>query len=67
MAAVGAKDTHAATAAFNAMYELILDMDALVGTDAGFLLGSWLEAAGRKSPLATKNLLEDTDGLRRPP
>ena len=24
-------------------------------------------AAGRKSPLATKNLLEDTDGLRRPP
>ena len=25
------------------------------------------EASGRKSPLATKNLLEDTDGLRRPP
>ena len=24
-------------------------------------------ASGRKSPLATKNLLEDTDGLRRPP
>ena len=23
-------------------------------------------ASGRKSPLATKNLLEDTDGLRRP-
>ena len=23
--------------------------------------------ASRKSPLATKNLLEDTDGLRRPP
>ena len=26
-----------------------------------------LVQAGRKSPLATKNLLEDTDGLRRPP
>ena len=25
------------------------------------------QASGRKSPLATKNLLEDTDGLRRPP
>ena len=25
------------------------------------------QTAGRKSPLATKNLLEDTDGLRRPP
>ena len=24
-------------------------------------------ASGRKSPLATKILLEDTDGLRRPP
>ena len=24
-------------------------------------------ASGRKSPLATKTLLEDTDGLRRPP
>ena len=28
--------------------------------------GGWI-LAGRKSPLATKNLLEDTDGLRRPP
>ena len=26
-----------------------------------------LAKAGRKSPLATKNLLEDTGGLRRPP
>ena len=25
------------------------------------------KVAGRKSPLATKNLLEGTDGLRRPP
>lgn len=28
--------------------------------------GGWI-LAGRKSPLATKNLPEDTDGLRRPP
>ena len=30
-------------------------------------LPTTLELAGRKSPLATKKLLEDTDGLRRPP
>ena len=29
--------------------------------------GAWEEYVGRKSPLATKNLLEVTDGLRRPP
>ena len=29
-------------------------------------LGAYL-VAGRKSPLPTKNLLEETDGLRRPP
>ena len=29
--------------------------------------GGYKTASGRKSPLTTKNLLEDTDGLRRPP
>ena len=31
------------------------------------LWSTFLTKAGRKSPLATKNLLEDTDGLRCPP
>ena len=33
--------------------------------DATTAAKAW--ASGRKSPLATKNLLEDTDGLRRAP
>ena len=41
---------------------------AAVSTAVGFYPWSLTyEYVGRKSPLATKNLLEVTDGLRRPP
>ena len=32
-----------------------------------YSVGDYLDWARTKIPLATKNLLEDTDGLRRPP
>ena len=34
---------------------------------SGTLNGEPLGGRSKKKPLATKNLLEDTDGLRRPP
>ena len=42
-------------------------MDSQVSIDDAFHIPSSDHRAGRKSPLATDNLLEDTDGLRRPP
>ena len=46
-------------------------MEAQLAMDAGLQARAGMRAAhftaGRKSPLATENLLEDTDGLHRPP
>lgn len=52
--------------AFNGTHTFIPDA-SFVGTAFVNNTSALLSTAGLKSPLATKNLLEDTDGLRRPP
>ena len=45
----------------------VIDSQANVDAQATRMYATDPAASGRNPPLATKNLLEDTDGLRRPP